>query len=165
MDIVRNPDGTLVVPVTPPRHHEGDEEEATVASDVGDADPNSANTDGAPTTRLLHPGEGGYDEALSAWDLQQNPDREPAVSTVSGRQEAMTLIHAVASSPDHSVAPAVEALDDPDASGEALRHVLVGGVHSVEDFAAEVAEAEGGEPLSAHQTTKIIGEVLSELDA
>ena len=46
-----------------------------------------------------------------------------------------------------------------------MRHVLVGGVHAVEDFAAEVAEAEGGETLSAHQTTKIIGEVLSELDA
>ena len=50
------------------------------------------------------------------------------------------------------------------AAGEALRHVLVGGVHSVEDFASEVAEAEGGEPLSAHETTKIIGEVLAELD-
>ena len=83
---------------------------------------------------------------------------------MSGRQEAMTLVHAVATSPDEPVAPAVEALDDPEASGEALRHVLVGGVHAVEDFAAEVAEAEGGEPLSAHQTTKIIGEVLSELD-
>jgi hypothetical protein len=70
----------------------------------------------------------------------------------------------VATSPDHAVAPAVEALDDPEASGEALRHVLVGGVHSVEDFAAEVTEAEGGDPLSAHQTTKIIGEVLTELD-
>jgi hypothetical protein len=165
MDIVRNADGTLVVPVDPPRHHGGDDEEATVSSDAETAGPSSVDAGAAPTTRLLHPGEGGYDEALSAWDLQQNPDREPAVSTVSGRQEAMTLIHAVASSPDHSVAPAVEALDDPDASGEALRHVLVGGVHSVEDFAAGVAEAEGGEPLSAHQTTKIIGEVLSELDA
>jgi hypothetical protein len=165
MDIVRNADGTLVVPVDPPRHHGGDDEEVPGSSDAGDAGTNATDPGAAPTTRLLHPGEGGYDEALSAWDLQQNPDREPAVSTVSGRQEAMTLIHAVASSPDHSVAPAVEALDDPDASGEALRHVLVGGVHSVEDFAAEVAEAEGGEPLSAHQTTKIIGEVLSELDA
>jgi hypothetical protein len=86
------------------------------------------------------------------------------VSTASGRQEAMTVVHAVATSPDHEVAPAVEALEDPEASGEALRHVLVGGVHSVEDFAAEVAAAEGGEPLPAHQTTKIIGEVLSELD-
>jgi hypothetical protein len=165
MDIVRNADGTLVVPVAPPRHHGGDDEEATVSSDAGTAGPSSADTGAVPTTRLLHPGEGGYDEALSAWDLQQNPDREPAVSTVSGRQEAMTLVHAVASSPDHSVAPAVEALEDPDASGEALRHVLVGGVHAVEDFAAEVAEAEGGETLTAHQTTKIIGEVLSELDA
>jgi hypothetical protein len=165
MDIVRNADGTLVVPVEPPRHHGGDDEGATVSSDPGDAGGSASDTAAVPTTRLLHPGEGGYDEALSAWDLQQNPDREPAVSTVSGRQEAMTLIHAVASSPDQPVAPAVEALEDPDASGEALRHVLVGGVHSVEDFAAEVAEAEGGEPLSAHQTTKIIGEVLSELDA
>jgi hypothetical protein len=165
MDIVRNADGTLVVPVEPPRHHGGDDDGATVSPDPGEAGHGAANPAEVPTTRLLHPGEGGYDEALSAWDLQQNPDREPAVSTVSGRQEAMTLIHAVATSPDQSVTPAVEALEDPDASGEALRHVLVGGVHSVEDFAAEVAEAEGGEPLSAHQTTKIIGEVLSELDA
>jgi hypothetical protein len=58
----------------------------------------------------------------------------------------------------------VEALDDPEASGEALRHVLVGGVRSVEGFAAEVAEAEGGDPLPSHQATKIIGEVLAELD-
>jgi hypothetical protein len=162
MDIVRNADGTLLVPVDPPRHHGGDGDETVATSDAEGAPAVPAE---APTTRLLHPGEGGYDEALSAWDLQQNPDREPAVSTVTGRQEAMTLIHAVASSPKEPVAPAVQALEDPEASGEALRHVLVGGVHSVEDFAAEVAEAEGGEPLSAHQTTKIIGEVLSELDA
>ena len=76
----------------------------------------------------------------------------------------MTLVHAVATSPDHAVAPAVKALDDPEASGEALRHVLVGGVHSVEAFATEVAAAEGGDPLPAHQATKIIGEVLAELD-
>jgi hypothetical protein len=164
MDIVRNADGSLVIPVDPPRHHEGDDDGATVSSDVGDAAGDVGRGE-APTTRLLHPGEGGYDEALSAWDLQQNPDRQPAVSTVSGRQEAMTLVHAVATSPDEPVAPAVEALEDPEASGEALRHVLVGGVHSVEDFAAEVAEAEGGDTLSAHQTTKIIGEVLSELDS
>ncbi len=167
MDIVRNADGTLVVPVVPPRRHGGDDEGVTVSSDGADVDAGTAagGAGTTPTTRLLHPGEGGYDEALSAWDLQQNPEREPAVSAVSGRQEAMTLIHAVASSPERPVAPAVEALDDPEASGEALRHVLVGGVHAVEDFAAEVAESEGGEPLSAHQTTKTIGEVLSELDA
>ncbi|MEA2972414.1 MAG: hypothetical protein QOG82_872, partial [Actinomycetota bacterium] len=103
-------------------------------------------------------------EALAEWDRQQNPDREPVVSTATGRQEAMALVHAVATSPDHEVAPAVEALDDPEASGEALRHVLVGGVHSVEAFAAEVAEAEGGDPVPAHQMTKIIGEVLAEID-
>jgi hypothetical protein len=42
--------------------------------------------------------------------------------------------------------------------------VLIGGVHAVEDFATEVAEAEGGEPLRPHEATKIIGEVLAELD-
>ena len=161
MDIVRNADGTLVVPVQHERRRETDD--STDISSLG-ADGEATQTNAAPATRLLHPGEGGYDEALAEWDLQQNPDRAPAVSTATGRQEAMTLVHAVATSPDHEVALAVEALDDPEASGEALRHVLVGGVHSVEDFAAEIAEAEGGDPLPAHQATKIIGEVLAELD-
>jgi hypothetical protein len=173
MDIVRNPDGTLVVPARHERHHQTDDgaphaphapadgEGGVAPSDPGSSAPTTPTTS---TTRLLHPGEGGYDEALAEWDHQQNPDRAPVVSTATGRQEAMTLVHAVASSPDHAVASAVQALDDPEASGEALRHVLVGGVHSVEDFAREVAEAEGGEPLSAHETTQIIGEVLTELD-
>ena len=161
MDIVRNADGTLVVPVEPERQHDGDENADT--SSVG-GDDEAPITETTPETRLLHPGEGGYDEALAEWDLQQNPDRAPVVSTATGRQEAMAVVHAVATDPDHDAAPAVEALDDPEASGEALRHVLVGGVHSVEDFAAEVAEAEGGEPIPAHQATKIIGEVLAELD-
>jgi hypothetical protein len=159
MDIVRNADGTLVVPVDPQRHAASDDE---VAAADGASGP--AATDAEPTTRVLHPGEGGYDEALAEWDLQQNPDRPPVVSTATGRQEAMALVHAVATSPDHAVTPAVEALDHPEASGEALRHVLAGGVHAVEDFSSEVAEAEGGEPLPAHQATKIIGEVLAELD-
>jgi hypothetical protein len=153
MTIVRNEDGTLIVPVEHERRH--DEE---------------GGADGAPmsstnATRILHPGEGGYDEALVEWDLQQNPDREPALSTPSGRQEAMTLVHAVAESPKHDVSSAINEIDDPEASGEALRHVLVGGVHSVEDFAAEVANVEGGELLPAHKATKIIGEVLTELDS
>jgi hypothetical protein len=160
MDIVRNTDGTLTVPVDPKRqHHTEGGDEASSPDPTGEKP-----TDSEPTSRQLHPGEGGYDEALAEWDHQQNPDRAPVVSTATGRQEAMTLVHAVAMSPDHAVAPAVKALDDPEASGEALRHVLVGGVHSVEDFAAQVAKAEGGEPLSAHETTKIIGEVLTELD-
>jgi len=159
MDIVRNADGTLVVPVPVERQRE--EENADNPS-VGDDDPAPVST--APETRLLHPGEGGYDAALAEWDLQQNPDRAPVVSTATGRQEAMSVVHAVSISSDDSVAPAVDALDDPDAAGEALRHVLVGGVHSVEDFAAEVAEAEGGDPLPAHKATKIIGEVLAELE-
>jgi hypothetical protein len=153
MTIVRNEDGTLVVPVRQERHHNEDD----VTSDE--------TVPTAETTRVLHPGEGGYDEALVEWDLQQNPDREPALSTPTGRQEAMTLVHAMAESPKHDVGAAIEAINDPEASGEALRHVLVGGVHSVEDFAVEVAEAEGGEPLPAHQATKIIGEVLTELDS
>ena len=160
MDIVRNPDGTLVVPVPPERVHP--------AAEAGESPPGATGVeptqgDRSPTTRLLHPGEGGYDEALAEWDLEQNPDRAPVVSTASGRQEAMALVHTLAST-DQAVAPAVEALDDPLATGEALRHILVGGVHSVEAFATEVAEAEGGEPLSAHETTRIIGEVLTELD-
>src|SRR6185503_8427930 len=155
MEIVRNADGTLVVPVPEQRRHDSDEQagEGTAGEEI-------AGEDLSPETRVLHPGEGGYDEALAEWDLQQNPDRPPVVSTASGREQAMAVVHAVASSPDHEVAPAVAALADPEASGEALRHVLVGGVHSVEDFAAEVAEAEGGEPLPAHEATKIIGEVL-----
>lgn len=146
MEIVRNDDGSLVVPVEPDRH----------ASD------DAPDTPATATTRVLHPGEGGYDEALAEWDHQQNPDREPAVSTASGREEAMALVHAVAE--DEPVADAVAGLDDPEAAGEALRHVLVGGVPSVDGFASEVAEAEGGDPLPAHQATKIIGEVLAELD-
>jgi hypothetical protein len=154
MDIVRNDDGTLVVPVPEQRQHDADDQ-------LDDATPVVIE---APVTRVLHPGEGGYDEALAEWDLQQNPDRAPVISTATGRQEAMTVVHAVAVSPDHAVGAAVEALEDPEASGEALRHVLVGGVHSVEDFAAEIAEAEGGDVLPAHKATKIIGEVLAEMD-
>ena len=153
MTIVRNEDGTLVVPVRQERHHDEDDGAGDEAVPT------------AETTRVLHPGEGGYDEALVEWDLQQNPDREPAVSTPTGRQEAMALVHAMAESPTHDVSAAIDEIDDPEASGEALRHVLIGGVHSVEDFAAEVAEAEGGEPLPAHKATKIIGEVLTELDS
>jgi hypothetical protein len=164
MEIVRNADGTLVVPVQQARQHDTDDETGASSPESAGPDGEAAQADAAPTTRLLHPGEGGYDEALAEWDLQQNPDRAPVVSTASGRQEAMSLVHAVAISPDHAVAPAVAALEDPEASGEALRHVLVGGVHSVEDFAAEIADAEGGDPLPAHETTKIIGEVLAELE-
>ncbi len=157
MEIVRNPDGTLIVPIEPGRTHGDDADTAS-----GDGDTVESTT--TPDTRVLHPGEGGYDEALTEWDRQQNPDADVPVSTVSGREEAMSVVHAVAESPRHEVEPAVEALHDPDAAGEALRHVLVGGVHAVEDFATEVAEAEGGEPLRPHEATKIIGEVLAELD-
>jgi len=157
MEIIRNDDGSLLVPIPEGRHHDDDD-----APDAPVAEGTEAAA--APTTRLLHPGEGGYNEALAEWDLQQNPDRAPAVSTASGREEAMNVVHAVAESSDHDVAGALKDVNDPEASGEALRHVLIGGTHSVEAFSDEVAEAEGGEPLPAHKMTKVIGEVLAELD-
>ncbi len=149
-EIVRNDDGTLTVELAPDRH------------DTEDGVPS------APSTATLSPGEGGYDEALSLWDLQQDPDRGAAVSTPSGREEAMSVVHAVATDDEHrpedAVELAVESLDDPEASAEALRHVLVGGQPSVEGFADEVEAAEGGEPIPPHQMTRIIGEVLAEID-
>jgi hypothetical protein len=156
VEIVRNPDGSLIVPIREVRHHEEAEEAAAVdeAGEVAEV----------PTTRVLHAGEGGYNEALAEWDAQQNPDRAPAVSTASGREEAMHVVHVVADSPEHDVAAALDDVNDSEASGEALRHVLIGGNPSVEAFSGEVAEAEGGEPLPAHKMTKIIGEVLAELD-
>lgn len=160
MDIVRNADGSLIVPVPQERPRGG--EDVSDTTSVGPADAKEGSIE--PTTRLVHPGEGGYDEALAEWDQQQNPDRDPVVSTATGRQEAMSVVQAVASSPSHSVTDALADIEDPQASGEALRHVLVGGRHAVEDFVAEVAEAEGGEPLTPHEATKIIGEVLGELD-
>ena len=148
MNITRNDDGTLIVPIIPGRH---DDELGVTADD-------------APTTRLLHPGEGGYIEALAQWDLQQ-VGSHAATSTASGRDEAMAVVHAVAEDPEHDVAKAVDSLNDPESSAEALRHVLVGGAPSVKGFAAEVAEAEGGDPIPPHTVTKIIGEVLAEVDS
>lgn len=147
MEIIRHDDGSLTVPVAPDRHEEAPE----------------GGGDLPVHTMTLRPGEGGYNEALAQWDLQQDPARGEAVSTASGREEAMAVVHAVAEDPKH-VAEAVDALADADASAEALRHVLVGGNPSVQAFAAEVAEAEGGDALPAHTATKIIGEVLAEID-
>ena len=150
MEIIRHDDGSLTIPVTPDRHAGDDDTDASVAP--------------GETTKVVRPGEGGYNEALAAWDLQQDPDRGEPVSTASGREEAMAVVHAVAEDPDH-VAEAVESLDDPGASAEALRHVLIGGTPSVQAFASEVAEAEGGDELAPHKATKIIGEVLAEIDS
>jgi len=146
--ITRNHDGTLTV----------------TAPEPGDGDVGADGEGATPTTITLHPGEGGYDDALAEWDLQQDPDRGAAVSTASGREEAMHAVHVVVDDPDVEVSEVVESLDDPDASAEALRHVLVGGQPSVDAFAHEVAEAEGGEPVPAHKMTKAIGEVLAEVD-
>ena len=154
MEIIRHEDGSLTVPVIPPRHHGDDEEEAAGTE---------APVEAAPTTMVLHAGEGGYTEALAEWDAQQNPDHE-VVSTASGREQAMHVVHAVAEDPDH-VAEAVESLEDAGASADALRHVLVGGTPSIQAFAGEVADAEGGDALPHHKATKIIGQVLAEIDA
>jgi len=150
MDIIRHDDGSLTVPVAPGRHDHD-----------GDAD---AETTPVETSRVLRPGEGGYVEALAEWEALQHPDRGEAVSTASGREQAMAVVHAVAEDPAH-VHEAVEALDDPEAGAEALRHVLVGGTPSVKAFADEVADAEGGDTLPPHTVTKIIGQVLAEVDA
>ena len=151
MDIIRHDDGSLTVPVAPGRHADDGEEGAVAAA-------------GQPTTMVLRPGEGGYIEALAEYEAAQHPDRGEAVSTASGREQAMHVVHAVAEDPAH-VAEAVESLDDAEAGAEALRHVLVGGTPSVKAFADEVAEAEGGEALPPHTVTKIIGQVLAEVDA
>jgi hypothetical protein len=149
MEIIRHDDGSLTVPVTPTRTHGEEDPEAPVET--------------GPTTMVLHPGEGGYIEALAEWDADQNPDRGEAVSTASGREQAMALVHAVAEDPKH-VAEAVDSLEDANASADALRHVLVGGTPSIQAFAHEVADAEGGDELPAHKATKIIGQVLAEID-
>jgi hypothetical protein len=154
MDITRHDDGSLTVVVAADRHGHDDDPDAT-----DDARPKTAD----PKTMVLRPGEGGYTEALAEWDLQQDPTRGAAVSTASGREQAMAVVHAVAEDPKHLV-EAVVSLEDADASAEALRHVLVGGTPSVQAFASEVAEAEGGDELPHHKATKIIGEVLAEID-
>lgn len=153
MDIIRNDDGTLTVPIVAGRHDHDQDEAATPQEGIG-----------APTTRVLHPGQPGYVEALAEWDLHQDPDRQPATSTASGREEAMAVVHAVAVDPDSDVHKAVQALSDPEPSAEALRHVLVGGDPSVKGFAHDIAEAEGGEEMPPHKVTKIISEVLAEID-
>jgi hypothetical protein len=148
MTIIRHDDGSLTVPLPVDRHADDDGAEG-----VNDR----------PTTHVLRPGEGGYAEALAEWDHEQNPDRGAAVSTPDGREQAMHVVHAVAEDPKH-VVEAVDSLDDPEASAEALRHVLVGGPPSIKAFAHEVADSEGGEDLPVHTATKIIGQVLAEID-
>ena len=148
MSIIRHDDGSLTVPVVPGRHEE---------DGAGDAVTE-------PGSMVIRPGQGGYIEALAGWESEQHPDRGEAVSTASGREQAMALVHTIAQDRDH-VAEAIDALDDPVAGAEALRHVLVGGTPSVQAFAAEVADEEGGDLIPPHTATRIIGEVLSEIDA
>jgi hypothetical protein len=159
MEIIRHDDGSLTIPVAVARVADDD----TVEDAAIDADDTAEDAPPEDATIVLRPGEGGYLEALAKWDLQQDPTRGDPVSTVSGREGAMHVVHALAEDPGH-VADVVEALDDPGASAEALRHVLVGGTPSVTAFASEVAEAEGGDPLKPHTATKLIGEVLAEID-
>jgi len=163
MEIIRHEDGSLTVPVAP-RRVARDDEDAAEATDTAADDAGDEAVALGEATMVLRPGEGGYVEALAEWDIQQNPDRGEAVSTVSGREQAMAVVHAVAEDPQH-VAEAVDALDDPEAGAEALRHVLVGGTPSVQAFASEVAEAEGGDALAPHTATKVIGQVLAEIDS
>jgi len=148
VSITRHDDGSLTVPVAPGRHDD----------EVTDAEPVQE-----PGSVVIRPGQGGYIEALAEWEADQHPDRGEAVSTASGRAQAMAVVHSVAEERDN-VVDAVDALGDPEPGAEALRHVLVGGTPSVEAFAGELADAEGGEVLPSHTTTSIIGEVLAEID-
>lgn len=61
--IIRNDDGSLIVPVAPDRHAVDDliEESADIQNET-------QAIDAAATTKAIHPGEGGYDEALAEWD-------------------------------------------------------------------------------------------------
>lgn len=169
MEIIRHDDGSLTVPVQHSRHADDDADPAAAgdgpAADATSPDgaDGSSPVDTSADVRVLRPGEGGYLEALAEWDQQQHPDRGDVVSTASGRDQAMAVVHAVAEDRDH-VAEAVAALDDAEAGAESLRHVLVGGTPSVQAFASEIAEAEGGDELAPHTATKIIGEVLAEID-
>ncbi len=152
MDIIRHDDGSLTVPATAGRH------DGEVADDAIETEEPSEKT------MVIRPGEGGYVDALAKWDAQQHPERGEAVSTAAGREQAMHVVHAVAEDREH-VTEAVGELVDPEAGGEALRHVLVGGTASVKAFAEEVAEAEGGDPMPPHTATRIIGEVLAEIES
>ena len=152
MEITRNMDASLTVPIIPGRH------DAEVVIEGG------VETEAPATTRTLHPGQPGYVELLADWDEQQTGGREPATSTSTGREDAMSIVHAVAVDPEHDVHRAIESLSDPEPSAEALRHVLVGGDPSVKGFAEEVAQAEGDDLIPTHKVTKIISEVLAEID-
>ena len=59
----------------------------------------------------------------------------------------------------------VESIDGLGDVVRVLRDVLVGGTPSVQAFAGEVADEEGGDVIPPHTATRIIGEVLSEIDA
>ena len=153
MEIIRNEDASLTVPIIPGRH------DADGGTDDG------TETGQLATSRTLHPGQPGYVEALALWDDQHSGGRDqPATSTSTGREDAMSIVHAVAVDPGHDVHRAVESISDPEPSAEALRHVLVGGDPSVKGFADEVAQAEGGDLIPTHKVTKIISDVLDEID-
>ena len=151
MEIVRNADGTLVVPVEPGRM-------ATMPTLLPTSTPYVPDAHRRPCAPSRR---GRLRRSARGVGPQQNP--EPVVSTATGRRRRWRRARG-RDRPITRSRPRSRRSTIPRPSGEALRHVLVGGVHSVEDFASEVAEAEGGEALPAHEATKIIGEVLAELD-
>ena len=82
--------------------------------DDADADAVDAAT---PDTRCSTPVKAATTRRSPSGTGNRTPTPRFAVSTASGREEAMHVVHEVAESPKHEVAPAVEALDDPEASG------------------------------------------------
>ena len=158
MEVVRNPDGSLIVPVEPSRRH-GDDADTAVA-DGATVEPTSA-----PRTRVLHPGEGGYDEALAEWDRQQNPDADVPVSTASGREEAMSVVHAVAESPR----PRRGTCGGGARTTPKRRVKRCGTCSSAVCTRSRTSRPKSPRLRAAsrsapHEATKIIGEVLAELD-
>ena len=86
MSIVQNADGTLLVPVAPERKHAIDDADGEATAGTA---ANAPRTEPDPVTRLLHPGEGGYDRALAEWKLQQACRYKPTV--LSDRVRAIGL--------------------------------------------------------------------------
>ena len=155
MDIVRNDDGTLVVPVAPERVHEADDrrDRHRHRGRAGADDPRAP-----PRRGRLRRGAGRVGPPAGPGPRSRGVDRDRAAGGHGARARGGRVRRPRRRARRWPSSPI------PRPAAEALRHVLVGGVHSVEDFAAEVAEAEGGDPLPAHEATKIIGQVLAQLD-
>ena len=150
MDIVRNADGTLVVPVQPERHHDDD----------ADRRRRRRRPTAPATTRARTPVKAATTRRSPSGTASRTPT-EPAVSTPCGREEAMHLVHEVASPEARS--RRVEALEDPEAAARRYATCSSAGAAPSRGSPARWPKPKAATP-PPHQATKIIGEVLAELD-